>query len=144
MDTYHNPDPARRTTPQALPDLITASREGQSEVLFKMSRNHAHALGAYLNGREEIAPLPQPIQEILNALTLRLVSPPGARWATLRQALAGQPLITPGMWDEWQRQAAAATPAKHRYEGDPSDLRADLLGDADGTTMADWPNKEQQ
>jgi len=134
-----------RTTPRALPDLITSSRGEQSEVLFKMSRYHANALGAYLNARDEIAPLPHPIKEILNALTLRLVAPPGARWATLRDALAGQPIITPGMWDEWKRQQAEAATARHRRPdaGDPSDLRADLrpaeLGDADGTSVSEVP-----
>jgi hypothetical protein len=119
------------------PDLIASGKSDNAAVLFKMSRRHANILGAYLNGRNDIAPLPTPVAELLDALTLRLVGPGGARWAELRRILDGQPAVT---WEppayEGRRRRPFTTPA------DDPDLNQALLGDADGTTMAEWPQRE--
>lgn len=146
------------------PDLIASGRSDRASVLLKMSRGHANILGAYLNGRNDIAPLPPLVVEVLEALTMRLVQPPGSRWADLRRALQGQPVILPHQVD-WkplsERNPEHFPKARHRRPdvGDPSDLRADLrrppinnanlpetevlLGDADGTTMAEWPEEQR-
>jgi hypothetical protein len=112
----------QRVTPYPHPDLIASGHTDRSEVLFKMTRRHANILGAYLNQRQDIAKLPKEVSEVLGALTLRLVAPPGRRWADLRRALEGQPVVT----------TPPPAPVYHRphrpYDGGPDgeDLRADL------------------
>lgn len=155
------------------PDLIASGRNDNSAVLFRMSRLHANVLGAYLNGRNDIAPLPPLVVEVLDALTLRLVQPRGSRWADLRRALAGQPVLTPEYEERFKQEQQAI--AQHGYVGyvgyagrrrrdvgDPSDLRTDLrdsqvelaaseagfgealLGDVDGTTVDEMLGKEEK
>lgn len=113
-----------------------------SFLLLRLTRRHANVLGAYLSGRNEIAPLPEPLREILDALTLRLVGPPGSRrWADLRRALDGAPFL--------EGNGTTLGPVYNRPRRpyntplDDPDLRTDLLGDADGTTMAEWPEKPE-
>lgn len=135
------------------PDLIASGRSDNAAVLLKMSRLHANILGAYLNGRNDIAPLPPLVVEVLEALTLRLVQPGGSRWADLRTALQGQAVILPHQVD-WkplsERNPEHFPKARHRRRdaGDPSDLRADLrpaeLGDVDGTTVHEMFGKEEK
>lgn len=147
------------------PDLIASGKSERATVLFKMSRRHADVLGAYLNGRNDISQgaLPEPLKELLDALTLRLVAPSGHNWASLKQVLDGQGPIAPVPPETWQQMKARTSPigapeARHRkYDGGPNgeDLRVQagqepgrydhlrqatqaLLGDADGTPVSDW------
>lgn len=124
-------EPIRRTTPAPLPDLISEGNLDSSEVLFRMTRRHANLLGAYLNGRKDTVGLPQPLQELLDALTLRLVAPTAGRWNELKKVLDGQSPVT---FDAWHKSTPAPTsaqapqPRHRRYDGGPNaeDLREDL------------------
>ncbi len=135
-----------------LPDLIKNGDHEDSDVLFRMTRRHANILGAYLSGRNDIAPLPAPIRELLDALTMRLVGPPGSRrWADLRRAMDGQPVIDAA---DWMQSGGPARYAPERvyhrprrpYDGGPNgeDLNEVLLGDADGTTLNEFLNAKPE
>ncbi len=125
---------ALRRTPPAKPDLIASGRLDTSAVLLHMSRRHANVLGAWLDGRASIARghLPNEVMEILDALTLRLVAPPGHRWNDLRNILEGQParvelnhalshLANDSLDEQYQAPApgAAAPSVMRQAERDP-------------------------
>lgn len=165
-----------RQTPVAHPDLIASGKLDTSAVLLHMSRRHAAVLGAWLDGRAEIArgQLPREVMEVLEALTVRLIAPPGARWNDLRKILDGEPARVELMnWvsngSEVPPQAQAGTPVaeyterfkaeqeaiarqgytgrrRRAYDGGPNgeDLNLALLGDADGTTVEEMFGKEEK